>query len=163
MISSWSAPQSAGVHSATLAIFLHVDEAEPHGYVRMPPIEETVTAHLCPASAKTMGSDISLPSKPSRMTAHLASKAYSSAGEGASALHAMAVFQVFQAKLLQSLEGGTISPDAVNDLRAVTDFMLMATMRAAQAIGRAMGFMVVQQSIYGLPKPTLGTQTARCF
>ncbi len=78
-----------------------------------------------------MGSDISLPSKPSSMTAHLASKAYSSAGEGASALHAMAVFQVFQAKLLQSLEGGTISPDAVNDLRAVTDFMLMATMRAA--------------------------------
>ncbi len=26
-----------------------------------------------------------------------------------------------------------------------------------------MGFMVVQQSIYGLPKPTLGTQTASCF
>ncbi len=92
-----------------------------------------------------MGSDISLPSKPYRMTAHLASKAYSSAAEGASTLHTMALLQVFQAKLLQSQEGGTISPDAVNDLRAAMDFALMATKRAAQTIGRAMGFMVVQQ------------------
>ncbi len=145
LVKTWSAPQSARVHSATQAMFSQVDGAEAHGYVRMPPVEETVAAHLCPASAKTMGSDISLPSKPCRMTAHLASKAYSSAGEGASALNAMAVLQVFQAKLLQSLEGGTASPEAVNDLRAATDFALMATKRAAQAIGRTMGFMVVQQ------------------
>ncbi len=145
LVKAWSAPQSARVHSATQAMFSHVDGAEAHGYVRMPPVEETVAAHLCPASAKTLGSDISLPSKPCRLTAHLASKAYSSAGEGASALHAMAVLQVFQAKLLQSLEGGSVAPDAVNDLRAATDIALMATKRAAQAIGRAMGFMVVQQ------------------
>ncbi len=145
LIKTWSAHQSARVHSATQAMFSQVDGAEAHGYVRMPPVKETVAAHLCPASAKTMGSDISLPSKPCRMTAHLASKAYSSAGEGASALHAMAVLQVFQAKLLQSLEGGTTSPVAVNDLRAAIDFTLMATMCAAQAIGRTMGFMVVQQ------------------
>ncbi len=130
---------------ATQAMFSQVDGAEAHGYVRMPPVEETVAAHLCPASAKTMDSDISLPSKPCRMTAHLASMAYSSAGEGASALHAMAVLQVFQAKLLQSLEGRTASPEAVNNLRAATDFALMATKRAAQAIGQTMGFMVVQQ------------------
>ncbi len=145
LIKTWSAHQSAHVHSATQAMFSQVDGAEAHGYVCMPPVKETVAAQLCPASAKTMGSDISLPSKPCRMTAHLASKAYSSAGEGASALHAMAVLQVFQAKLLQSLEGGTTSPVAVNDLRAATDFTLMATKCAAQAIGRTMGFMLVQQ------------------
>ncbi len=145
LVKTWSAPQSARVHSAPQAMFSQVDGAEAHGYMRMSPVEETVAAHLCPASAKTMGSDISLPSKPCRMTANLASKAYSSAGEGASALHAMAVLQVFQAKLLQSLEGGTASPEAVNDLRAATDFTLMATKRTAQAIGRTMGFMVVQQ------------------
>ncbi len=145
LVKTWSAPQSARVHSATQAMFSQVDGAEAHGYVRMPPVEETVAAHLCPTSAKTMGSDISLPSKPCRMTAHLASKAYSSAGEGASALHAMAVLQMFQAKLLQSLEGGTASPEALNDLRAATDFALMAMKRTAQAIGRTMGFMVVQQ------------------
>ncbi len=41
--------------------------AEDHGYVRMPPVKKTVAAHLCPALAKTMGSDISLHSKPCRM------------------------------------------------------------------------------------------------
>ncbi len=84
LVKTWSAPQSARVHSATQAMFSQ-----------------------------------------------------------ASALHAMAVLQVFQAKLLQSLEGGTASPEAVNDLRAATDFALMATKRAAQVIGRTMGFMVV--------------------
>ncbi len=108
-------------------------------------LELSLAAHLCPAMAKTMGSDISLPSKPCRMTAHLASKAYSLAGDGASALHALAVLQVFQAKLLQSLEGGTFLTDVVNDLRKAMDFALMATKRAAQAIGQAMQFMVVPQ------------------
>ncbi len=145
LVKTWSAPQSAHVHSATQAMFSQVDGAEAHVYVLMPPVKETIAAHLCPVSAKTMDSDISLPSKPCRMTAHLANKAYSSAGQGASALHAMAVLQVFQAKLLQSMEGGTASPEAVDNLRAATDFALMATKRAAQAIGRTMGFMVVQQ------------------
>ncbi|KAL0166276.1 hypothetical protein M9458_038120, partial [Cirrhinus mrigala] len=106
---------------------------------------DTVAAHLCPALAKTLGSDISLPSKPCRMTAHLASKVYSLAGEEASALHAMVVLQIFQAKLLQSLEGSAVTPDTVNDLRVVTDFALKATKHTTQAAGRTMGFMVVQQ------------------
>ncbi len=104
LVKTWSAPQLACVHSATQAIFSHVDGAETHGYVRSPPVKETVTAHLCPAAAKTIGSDISLPLKPCRTTAHLANKTYASDGEAASALHAMAVLQVFQAKLLQAPE-----------------------------------------------------------
>ncbi len=43
------------------------------------------------------------------------------------------------------LEGETASPEVVNDLRAATDFALMVTKCTAQAIGRTMGFMVVQQ------------------
>ncbi len=145
LVKTWSAPQSARVHSSTQAMFSHVDGAEAHGYVRSPPVEETVAAHLCPAAAKTLGSDISLPSKPCRTTAHLANKAYASDGEAASALHAMAVLQVFQAKLLQAAEGGALTAEATKDLRAATDFALMATKRAAQAVGKAMGFMVVLQ------------------
>ncbi|XP_016101950.1 uncharacterized protein [Sinocyclocheilus grahami] len=145
LVKTWSAPQSARVHSATQATFSHVDGAEAHGYVRSPPVEETVAAHLCPAAAKTLGSDISLPSKPCRTTAHLANKAYVSDGEAASALHAMAVLQVFQAKLLQAAEGRALTAEAVKDLRAATDFALMVTKRAAQAVGKAMGFMVVLQ------------------
>ncbi len=64
------------------------DWSQSHGYVHSPPFKETVAAHLCPAAAKTLGSDISLPSKPYRTTAHLANKAYASDGEAASALHA---------------------------------------------------------------------------
>ncbi len=145
LVKTWSAPQSARVHSNTQTIFSHVDGAEAHGYVRSPPVEETVAAHLCPAAAKTLGSDISLPSKPCRTTAHLANKAYASDGEAASALHAMAVLQVFQAKLQQAAEGGALTAEVTKDLRAATDFALMATKRAAQAVGKAMGFMVVLQ------------------
>ncbi len=145
LVKTWSAPQSARVHSNTQAMFSHVDGAEAHGYVRSPPVEETVAAHLCPAAAKSLGPDISLPSKPCRTTAHLANKAYASDGEAASALHAMAVLQVFQAKLQQTAEGGVLTPEATKDLRAATDFALMATKRAAQSVGKAMGFMVVLQ------------------
>ncbi len=53
----------------------------------------------------------------------------------------MAVLQVFQAKLLQAAEGGVLTPEATKDLRAATDFALMATKRAAQSVG----FMVVLQ------------------
>ncbi len=145
LVKTWSAPQSVRVHSNMQAMFSHVDGAEAHGYVRSPPVEETVAAHLCPAAAKTLGSDISLPSKPCRTTAHLANKAYASDGEAASALHAMAVLQVFQAKLLQAAEGRVLTAEATKDLRAATDFALMATKRAAQSVGKAMGFMVVLQ------------------
>ncbi len=145
LVKTWSAPQSARVHSNTQAMFSHVDGAEAHGYVHSPPVAETVAAHLCPAAAKTLGLGISLPSKPCRTTAHLANKAYASDGEAASALHAMAVLQVFQAKLLQAAEGGVLTPEATKDLRAATEFALMATKRAAQSVGKAMGFMVVLQ------------------
>ncbi len=145
LVKMWSAPQSAHVHTTTQAIFSHVDGAEAHGYVRSPPVEETVAAHLCPAAAKTLGSDISLPSEPCRTTAHLANKAYASDGEVASALHAMAVLQVFQAKLLQAAEGRALTAEAVKDLCTATDFALMATKRVAQAMGKAMGFMIALQ------------------
>ncbi len=96
--------------------------AEAHGYVRMPPSRKLSLLICALRQPKPWARISAYPSKPCRMTAHLASKAYSSAGEGASALHAMAVLQMFQAKLLQSLEGRTASPEAVNDLQVATDF-----------------------------------------
>ncbi len=50
-----------------------------------------------------------------------------------------------QVKLLQKAEGGALSPDAVNGLHDATDFALMATKYAAQAIGKDNGFLVVLQ------------------
>ncbi len=52
--------------------------------------------------------------------------------------HAMAVLQVFQAKLLQSLEGGTASPEEVNDLPRTSRWWW-------QRLAEPIGFMVVQQ------------------
>ncbi len=40
---------------------------------------------------------------------------------------------------------GALTAEATKDLHAATDFALMATKRAAQAVGKAMGFMVVLQ------------------
>lgn len=42
--------------------------------------------------------------KPCRATAHITEKAYISAGHTASVLHTMAVLQVFQTRLLKSLD-----------------------------------------------------------
>lgn len=72
-----------------------MDGVEAHGYVRMPPVEETIAAHLCPSLA-TIDVDLSLLPKPCRLTAHLPDKAYTSTGEVAFALNMMAVLQVFQ-------------------------------------------------------------------
>ncbi len=52
---------------------------------------------------------------------------------------------VFQAKVLQAAEGRALTAEATKDLRTATDFALMATKRVAQAVGKAMGFMVVLQ------------------
>lgn len=65
--------------------------------------------------------DPSLPYKPCRLTTHLADKVYTSAGEAASARHAMAVLQVFQAKVLQSIDGSSTTVDAMKDVQAATD------------------------------------------
>lgn len=60
------------------------------------------------------------------------------------ALHAMAILQVFQAKILQSLDGA-VETDTVHNFRAATDLALMATKLSAQAIGKSMRFLVVLQ------------------
>ncbi len=61
----------------------------------MPPLDESVAAH---------------PSKPCRTTAALAGRSYASAGQAASVLHSMAVLQVFQAKLLSSMDESEPDP-----------------------------------------------------
>ncbi len=50
--------------------------------------------HLCPRNAATWRNRPRLPSKACKLTAALVAKAYSAAGQAASALHAMAILQV---------------------------------------------------------------------
>lgn len=55
----------------------------------------------------------------------------------------MAVLQVFQAKLLRSMDETGPDPDAFRDLRSATDLALHTTKATAQAIGRAMANQAV--------------------
>ncbi len=79
-------------------------------------------------------------SKPCRATSALAGHACTSAGQAASALHSMAVLQVFQAKLLQIMDEAGSDLAAFRELRSVTT---KTTKTMAQAIGRPMASLVV--------------------
>ncbi len=102
----WNAPLTSRVHNPGSSLLSSVDGADQVGYVKLPPVEEAVAAHLCPSAAANwrVRNNASLPSKPCRATANLAGKAFSAAGQAASALHVMAILQVYQAKLLKSLD-----------------------------------------------------------
>ncbi len=134
---SWRAPYSSRLRASSSSTLTSVDGAEEKGYDSLPPLDESVAAHLCPPTAIGWKAKATHPSKPCRTTSALAGRAYSSAGQAASALHSMAVLQVFQAKLLRSMES-SLNPAAFNELRSVTDLALRTTKMTDQAIGRSM-------------------------
>ncbi len=96
-----------------------------------------MAAHLCLPTAIGWKPRVSHPSKPFRATSALAGRAYLAAGQAASALHSMAVLQVFQAKMLANEEAGLDSA-YLRDLRRVKDLALRTTKATAQAIGHLM-------------------------
>ena len=120
-----------------------MDGAKERGYEGTPPLKEAVANHLCPPSTAGWKAKASHPSKPCRSTSALAGRAYAAAGQAASALHSMAVLQVFQAKLLRTMDESGPNPEAFKDLRSATDIALRATKATAQSIGRAMANLTV--------------------
>ncbi len=77
-----------------------------------------------PTNAATWRNRPRLPSKACKLTATLVAKAYSAAGQAASALHAMAILQVHQAKALKQVHEGSTDPGLMQELRTATDFAL---------------------------------------
>ncbi len=75
----------------------------------------------------------------------LAAKAYSAVGQAASALHAMAILKVHQAKALKDMHEGDTNPGLMQKLRSATDFALRATKVTAQSPGKAMSALVAQE------------------
>ncbi|KAI2647602.1 ORF V: Enzymatic polyprotein [Labeo rohita] len=142
---SWNVLLTSRVHNPGSFLLSSVDGADRAGYAKLPPVEEAVAAHLCPAAATNwrVRNNASLPSKPCRATANFAGKAFSTAGQAASALHVMAILQVYQAKLLKSLDEGGPDPEVFKELRRATDLALRMTKMTARAIGRSMGNLVV--------------------
>ncbi|KAI2664297.1 Platelet glycoprotein V [Labeo rohita] len=140
---SWRAPYSARLRASSSSALTSVDGAEDKGYEKLPPLDESVAAHLCPPTAIGWKTKASHPSKPCRTTSALAGRAYTSAGQAASALHSMAILQVFQAKLLAQSDKSALDPATLTELRSATDLALRATKATAQAIGRSMASLVV--------------------
>ncbi len=62
--------------------------------------------HLCPQNAATWRNRPRLPSKSCKLTAALLAKAYSAAGQAASALHTMVILHAHQAKALKQVHEG---------------------------------------------------------
>ncbi|KAL0150149.1 hypothetical protein M9458_054576 [Cirrhinus mrigala] len=54
----------------------------------------------------------------------LPAKAYAASGQAASALHTMAILQVYQAKVLKDLHEGVPDPELLQELRSATDYAL---------------------------------------
>ncbi len=118
--------------------------------IQLIPLDESVAARLCPPTAIGWKARASHPSKPCRAKSALAGCAYSVAGQVASALHTMAVLQVFQAKMLASEEAG-LDAASLRDLRSATDLSLRTTKAIAQTIGRSMSSLVVLEHLEGIP------------
>ncbi len=145
LTSSWMAPFTARSRSSASSVLTTLDGGVARRYAGIPQVERAVAVHLCPRNAATWRNRPRLPSKACKLTAALAAKAYSAAGQAASALHAMAILQVHQAKALKQVHEGSTDPGLMQELRTATDFALRATKVTAWSLGKAMSTMVVQE------------------
>lgn len=78
----------------------------------------------------------------------LAAKAYSDAGQAASALHTLALLQVHQAKAIKELHKGSSKPGLMQELRTETDLAFRATKVTVRALGQTMFTLEVQEWLW---------------
>ncbi len=139
------APFTARSRSSASSVLTTLDGGVARGYAGIPQVERAVAVHLCPRNAATWRNRPCLPSKACKLTAALVAKAYSAAGQAASALHTMAILQVHQAKALKQVHEDSTDPGLMQELRTATDFALRATKVTARSLVKAMSTMVVQE------------------
>ncbi len=142
---SWSAPFTAQNKSCGSSALTTLDGGAAMGYTGIPSVERSVAMQLCPTAASTLRGDPCLPSRACKYSSGLTGSAYRACGEAASALHAMALLQVHQAKALKDLHEGDHDLTVLHELRAATDLALRATKVTAQSLGHAMSTLVVQE------------------
>ncbi len=91
---SWTAPYTARSHSSSSSILTTFDGGVARGFEDIPQMERAVAVHMYAQNAAIWRNRPRLPSKACKVTAALTAKAYSAAGQAASALHAMTILQV---------------------------------------------------------------------
>ncbi len=142
---SWKAPFTARNKPCGSSPLTTLDGGAALGYTGIPSVERSVAMQLCPTVASTLRGEPCLPSRACKYSSGLTGSAYRACGEAASALHAMALLQVHQAKALRNLHEGGHDLVVLHELRAATDLALRATNVTAQSLGRAMSTLVVQE------------------
>ncbi len=114
---SWKAPFSARNRPSASSVLTTLDGGAAQGYVEVPPVERAIAMQLCPQGAAAWRGNTRLPSRACKFSSALTAKAYGAAGQAASALHAMALLQVHQAKALKQLHEGDADPGVLQELR----------------------------------------------
>ncbi len=142
---SWRAPFSARNRPSASSVLTTLDGGAAQGYVEIPPVERAIAMQLCPQGAAAWRGNPRLPSRACKFSSTLTAKAYGAAGQAASALHAMALLQVHQAKALKQLHEGGADPGVLQELRTATDLALRETKVTARALGQTMSTLVVQE------------------
>lgn len=143
---SWKTPFSARNRPFQPSPLTSLEGGDARGYTGIPSVERPVAMQLCPAGVASSWRDQpTLPSRACKQSSALTGAAYKACGEAASALHAMALLQVHQAKALRDLHAGGHDSAEFSELRAATDLALRATKVTARAVGRAMSTLVVQE------------------
>ncbi|KAL0198781.1 hypothetical protein M9458_007321, partial [Cirrhinus mrigala] len=142
---TWMAPFTARNRSSGTSSLTTLDRGTAWGYTAVPPVERAVAMQLCPSAASAWRGNPLLPSRACRHSSALIGSAYAACGEAGSALHAIALLQVHQAKALKDLYGGGHGPEVLKEFRIATDLALRATKVTTQSLGRAMSTMVVQE------------------
>ncbi|KAI2653984.1 Phosphatidylinositol 4-kinase pik1 [Labeo rohita] len=140
---TWRAPYTARSRLSS-SLLTTLDDGAARGYVDVPQVKCAVVVHLCLRNAATWRNRPRLPSKACKLSSALAVKGFS-AGQAASALHAMAILQVHQAKALKELHQGGPDPRLMQELRTATDFALQAPKVTAWSFGQVMSTVVVQE------------------
>ncbi len=136
---------SARSRPSASSVLTTLDGGAAQGYVEVPPVERAIAMQLCPQGAAAWRGNPRLPSRACKFSSALTAKAYGAAGQAASALHAMALLQVHQAKALKQLHEGDADPGVLQELRTATDLALRATKVTARALGQTMSTLVVQE------------------
>ncbi len=116
LTSSWKAPFTARNKSFGSSLTT-LDGGAALGYMGIPSVERSVAMQLCPTAASTLRGELCLPSR-------ACVSPYRACGEAASALHAMALLQVHQAKALRDLHKSGHDLAVLHELRAATDIAL---------------------------------------
>ncbi|KAI2663638.1 ORF V: Enzymatic polyprotein [Labeo rohita] len=144
LVRTWRAPHSSRSRPSSSPL-ASLDGGAARGYEAVPQVERAVAVHLCPRGAATWRDRPHLPSRACKFSSALAGRAYHAAGHAATALHAMATLQVYQAKVLKHLHEKGSDQGAMEELRAATDFALRATKVTARSLGQVMSTIVVQE------------------